>query len=103
MQIRKTHFEQVPIRVAESALRLQTSRPRIIAQRKPVVKESRPDASGPKTTPPSTLFMVSFQEDLLTFVVTRNSRRREESASPKDLHETNDMDQNHANGGLGLL
>jgi hypothetical protein len=36
----KTHFEQVPMEVAESALRLQPNRPKPVARRSPLLRSA---------------------------------------------------------------
>ena len=46
MQKRKTHFEQVPIEVAEHALRQQTSRPKTILNRSPLLTNPVPLRAG---------------------------------------------------------
>ena len=42
MQKRKTHFEQVPIEVAQNALRQQTGRPKTILNRSPLLMNPVP-------------------------------------------------------------
>jgi len=48
MQKRKTHFEQVPIEVAENALRLQTSRRTAIANRSLLLRNTVRIRVGPR-------------------------------------------------------
>ena len=104
MQVRKTHFEQVPIRVAESALRLQTSGPRIVRQWKPVVKESRSRCEwAPRRLRRRRFSWLVPRQNQLTFVVNEKFPKKRGKHQSKNLYETNDMDQNHAHGGLGLL
>jgi len=46
MQKRKTHFEQVPIEVAENALRQQTSKQKMFTMGSPLLRNPVPNRVG---------------------------------------------------------
>jgi hypothetical protein len=81
MQKKKTRFEQVPLKAAKSALRLQTSRPKTAANGSPLSGNPVPIRMGIRRFLRRRPYKY-FRRGTIDFHREEKLRRREKSANP---------------------